>query len=123
MAMAGKAQFERKRGEIVRSVSQTFQRSAQPQTHQIAMKRRPGSPPKEASQVKRRCADGPRHVIERDAFRHSAYQVSPGRLDMIGVIRFRVFPAAFNRMRRWPLARKSGLKRIDDDLKRRRFNP
>ena len=70
MAMAGKTQFEGQRGQIIRAISQAFQRGAQPQTQQIAINRRAGSPPEKASQVEWRRANGSRHGAERDAFRH-----------------------------------------------------
>jgi hypothetical protein len=54
MAMAGEAQFERERGQIIRGISRPFHRGAQSQTRQIAMKRRAGSPLEEARQVERR---------------------------------------------------------------------
>src|SRR5262245_7697229 len=123
MAMAGKTKFEGQRGQVIRSVSQSFQRGSQPQTHQIAMKRRAGSPTEEAGQVEWRRSNGSRHVIERDAFRHSAGQISLGRLNMVGVTGFRAFPASFTRRRRQSLSRKRGFQRVGDDLKRRHFNP
>src|SRR5215813_13830072 len=95
MAMAGKTQFESQRGQIIRAISQAFKRGAQPQTHQIAMNRRAGSPPEKASQVEWRRSNGSRHVAERYAFRHSASQISLGRLNLVGVIVFRAFPASF----------------------------
>jgi hypothetical protein len=87
------------------------------------MKRRAGSPPEEASQVEWRRSNCSRHVIERDAVRHSAGQISLGRLNMVGVIGFRTFPASFTRRRRQSLSRKRGFQRVGDDLKRRHFNP
>src|SRR5215471_6801596 len=123
MAMAGKTKFEGQRGQVIRSVSQSFQRGAQPQTHQIAMKRRAGSPPEEASQVEWRRSNDSRHVIERDAFRHSAGQISLGRLNIVGVIGFRAFPAPFTRRRRQSMSRKRGFQRVGNDLNRRQFNP
>src|SRR5262245_17261269 len=123
MTMAGKAQFEGKRGQIIRAISQAFKRGAQPQTHQIAMNRRAGSPPEKASQVEWRRSNGSRHVAERYAFRHSASQISLGRLNMVGVIVFRAFPASFTLRRRQPLSRIRGFQSFGDDLKRRHFNP
>src|SRR5262245_52523284 len=52
MTVAGKAQFEGERGQIIRAIGKPFERGAQPQTHQIAMNRRAGSLLEEAGQVK-----------------------------------------------------------------------
>src|SRR5215475_156147 len=87
------------------------------------MNRRAGSPPEEASQVEWRRSNRSRHLIERDAFRHSAGQISLGRLNMVGVIGFRAFPAPFTRRRRQSMTRKRGFQRVGNDLKRRHFNP
>src|SRR5262245_58192885 len=123
MAMAGEAQFQGERGQIIRAISQPLQRGAQPQTRQIAMKRRAGSLLEEAGQVKRRGSNGSRYVVECDAFRYSAGQISLRPLDAVGVIGFRAIPAAPRLSRRYSMPRKRGFQSVGDELKRRHVNP
>jgi hypothetical protein len=68
VAVAGKAEFESERSEIVRAADQSVERRAEAQSSQIAMHRHAGSLLKDTGEMKGRRVHGSGDVIERDAF-------------------------------------------------------
>ena len=58
MAVTGKTEVEGERGEILRAVGQSFERSAEAQPGQVAMDRHAGSLLKDTGKMKRRRVHG-----------------------------------------------------------------
>jgi hypothetical protein len=67
VAVAGKAEVEGQRCQIVRAAGQSFERGAEPQPGQVTMDRHAGSLLKDPGEVKRRRVDRTGDVVERDA--------------------------------------------------------
>jgi hypothetical protein len=89
VAVAGKAEFEGKQGQIIRAIGQSFQRSAQSQTGQVTMHGNAGSLLKDTCQMEWRCVHGTSDIVERDAFTHPARKISFSGLNAVCVIRIR----------------------------------
>jgi len=68
VAVAGEAEVEGERGEVV-SVRQLDQRSREAQLRQVLMQRRSLGTREEIGEIRGRCADRARDVGEQDAFR------------------------------------------------------
>jgi hypothetical protein len=120
VAMAGKAEFDGELSKIVRAIGESFERSAEAQTGQIAMYRHTGSLLEDSCQVEWRSVYGASDVIERDAFKEAACKIGFGRLGSIRVIGFSAFPPA---LARHSLLRERGFEHAGDKLKRRLINP
>ena len=86
VAVAGKPEFQGEPSQIVRAVSQPFERGAQPQLGEVAMYGQSGVTMKETCEMKRRHMNGTSHVVERDSLTQSAGEVGLGGLGTLCVI-------------------------------------
>src|SRR5262245_34342079 len=120
VAVAGKAEVEGQRSQVVRAAGQSFERGAEAQPGQVAMDRHAGSLLKDAGEMKGRRVYGPGDVIERDAFTQPAREVGLGRLGAVGVGSLGAVTAAPARQ---AVARERRFEHVGEELERRYVSP
>lgn len=80
MSVAGKAQVEGERSEIVRPVAEALDRSAEAKAHEVAVDRRAGVGAKDANQVERRAMNLPGEFGQSHALGEVSVEKQPGLL-------------------------------------------
>jgi len=114
VAVAGEPKFQGKPSQVVGSVSEPFERGAQPQLGEVAMYGQSSMTMKETCEMKRRHVNSTSHVIERDPLTQSAGEVGLGDLGTLCVIGISAVAAGLARL---AIVRERCLKNVHDNLK------
>ncbi len=114
VAVAGEPKFQGKSSQIVGSVSQPFERGAQPQLGEVAMYGQSSMMMKETCEMKRRHMNSTSNVIERDPLTQSAGEVGLGGLGTLCVIGVSAISAGLERL---AVVRERYFKNVHDNLK------